>query len=70
MVLARGYISSTIIEAAGVWTLRIQFSYYGISTYEEVSVHTTLIEAKNHLLLVRCPNLQVIDSKSVLQVLK
>ena len=48
------WVRAKIEPEAGVYKLTIIWSYYGISHYDEVSVHPTVEAARAHLLDIRC----------------
>ena len=48
------------------WKLRIFYSYYGVSNFDETFVYQSLNEAKTKLILERCHNqIQIIDDKDI-----
>ena len=59
-MLARRYIKAMINERHGVWELRITYSYYSLYEYVETYVCRSLKEAKDRLILERCPDISVV----------
>lgn len=48
------WVRAKIEPQAGVYMLTIVWSYYGLSHWEEISIHQTVEEARAHLLDIRC----------------
>jgi hypothetical protein len=66
MVLSQGFVEASITEEKpNSWVVRIVWSYYGISQWEECTVHTDINQAKDYLLARRCPQLKIIDRNKV-----
>lgn len=55
MTLARQFISADISEQfPSCWRLSIKYSYYGLYTFIETFMFSSLANAKNKLILERC----------------
>jgi hypothetical protein len=50
----RMFVSAEIEKIKTIYTLRVKYSYYGLSYFEELSVHETKEEADQHLSHIRC----------------
>jgi hypothetical protein len=59
-MLARRYVKAIIKELHGVWELRITYSYYSLYEYVDSFICRSLKEAKNRLILERCPEITVV----------
>ena len=71
MALARQFIKARLAELRdGVWELVVQYSYYGLYTFEERSIHVSLEAAKDKLISLRCPDYLAIDKNSTVLTLQ
>ena len=62
MTLDRRFQRAKITKIGTAFELRVTYSYYSLYEYEEVSVHTSLQQAKDRLLIERCGSNLIIDA--------
>ncbi len=71
MPLDRRFVDAKIEQQnTDTWVLTITYSFYTFYNFDDVRVFPTLEQAKNKLLIERCPNLLIIDEAGKLENLK
>ncbi|MHA2252741.1 MAG: hypothetical protein ACXAD7_20425 [Candidatus Kariarchaeaceae archaeon] len=59
--ISKMFISASIKTQNSVFIVRIKYSFWGLYYFEEISTHTTLETAKEHILTERCGGHLVVE---------
>ena len=61
--LSKMFVKARIEERGGLFCAVITWSYYGLYHYDEVSIHSSIHEATEHLLKIRCNGCLSLEKK-------
>jgi hypothetical protein len=61
--LSKMFVKARIEERSGLFCAVITWSYYGLYHYDEVSIHSNINEATEHLLKIRCNGCLSLEKK-------